>query len=229
MAGLKISLSPDSQTNKVRSTATFLERACRVWGVNEFVKPIRDHGKVKGTDLENDANLLSAIVRSNAALLWNLHRCTENEAYASMFLGVSNRVRVKAQIRNFSNVNRFSFVTLGNFYLEWMLRDLVSELGATPATGFHRLAEQGVKLAKLPIPNDQTNALTVVSKLRNTFHNRGVYKGYKGQSERFTLEGVTYEFKDGDIVKGHASWDHCAHGVACALKTILRIVQVART
>lgn len=68
----KVTLIPDNNTSNVRPCATLLQRASRVWGVNEFVKPIRDHAAVKDTDLENDANVLHAAIRSNALVLHSL-------------------------------------------------------------------------------------------------------------------------------------------------------------
>jgi hypothetical protein len=102
-----------------------------------------------------------------------------------------------------------------------MLKDLVTRLGKEPKRGFYPLAEQAVMLARLPDPQEHVNALTVVSRLRNTLHNRG---HYEGQTQQFNLEGVRYEFNDGEIMRGCASWDHVAHGIACALKSIRHMI-----
>lgn len=225
MADLVINLTPDSNTADVRQEATFLQRACRIWGVNEFVKPIRDHAAVSGTELENDARLIHALVRSNAVLLWNLHRCTEDNAFASMFLGVSSNSRIQPQIRNFSNCTRFGFATLSNFYLEWMLKDIVGQIGGTPEKSFYNLAQQAVNIADISDVDEHLNALTVISRIRNTFHNRGVYVGHQHRSEHFSLEGVQYEFNDGDHVIGCVTWDHLAHGFACSLKSVWEILE----
>jgi hypothetical protein len=221
MANLLIELVPDSNTSQVRQCATCLERACRVWGVNEFVKPIRDHAAVRGTELENDANVAHAIIRSNAVLLCNLHRCGEDGEFASTYLGVSTTQRIEAQIRNMRNNNRLSFAAMANFCLEWMLRDVVTRLGKCPERNFYPLARQAIQLVDFPRLQEHLNALTVVSRLRNSLHNRGYYQG---QSSSFDLEGVNYEFKDREIVKDCATWDHIVHGLACALKSIRQMI-----
>jgi len=218
----------DTNTQNVRSEATFLERANRVWGVNEYTKPIRDHNAVKGTEIENDANNIHALVRTNAVILFNLHKCTLNKEYAFDFLAVLSEDRVQPQIRNFSNFNRISFAALGNFFIENILKDLVSELGGNPNSKFYSLTEQAVDLAKLNNPEEKKNGLQVVSKIRNTFHNRGIHTGYKGTNEKITVEGVTYMFNHNDIVKGNASWDYICHGYACALKTVYELIEIAR-
>lgn len=228
MAALIANLSPDKDTTNIRRTATFLNRACRVWGVNEFVKPIRDHSSVKGTALQEDVNNFNALVRTNAVLLWHLHRCVEDANYAYSFLVVTSRDRIKSQIRNFSNISRLSFATMGNFFLENMLRDLVDDFGEKPKKNFYDLSEQAVRLAHLANPKEHSDGLRVTSKLRNTFHNRGIHTGYKGLDESITVKGITYDFKHNDIVKGHASWDYLCHGFACALSTVLELVEKAR-
>ncbi|GJL56861.1 MAG: hypothetical protein NPIRA02_39930 [Nitrospirales bacterium] len=226
MAALIDNLLPDKDTTNIRrEEANFLHRACRVWGVNEFVKPIRDHSSVKDTELQKDINNFNALVRTNAVLLWHLHRCTQDAHYASSFLAVTSRDRIQSQIRNFSNINRLSFATMGNFFLENMLRDLVADLGGKPKKNFHDLSEQAVCLAHLANPEEHSDGLRVTSKLRNTFHNRGIHKG---MDESITVKGITYDFKHNDIVKGHASWDYLCHGFACALSTVLELVEKAR-
>jgi len=228
MATSIANLSPDTDMTKIRPTATFLHRACRVWGVNEFVKPIRDHSSVKGTPLQEDVNNFNALVRTNAVLLWHLHRCAEDANYAYSFLAVTSRDRIKAQIRNFSNISRLSFATMGNFFLENMLRDLVADFGEQPKKNFHNLSGQAVRLAHLANHKEHSDGLRVISNLRNTFHNRGIHTGYKGMDETIILKGITYDFKHNDIVKGHASWDYICHGFACALSTVLELVEKAR-
>jgi hypothetical protein len=75
MSSMTAELVPDTRTADIRQSATLLQRACRVWGVNEFVKPIRDHVAIRGTELENDANVMHAVIRFSAVLLCNLQRC----------------------------------------------------------------------------------------------------------------------------------------------------------
>lgn len=220
--------SPDSNTTNIRPTATFLERVCRVWGVNEFIKPVRNHSSVKGTALQEDLNNFNGLVRMNAVLLWHLHRCSVDTSYAYSFLAVTSMDRIRAQIRNFSNINRLSFATMGNFFLENMLRGLVVDFGKSPKKNFHDLTKQVVDLACLSDPKEHRDGLQVTSKLRNTFHNRGINLGYKGADESITLKGVTYNFTHNDIVKGHASWDYICHGFASALSTVLELVEKAR-
>lgn len=222
------SLSPDTDTANVRPIATFMERARRVWGVNEFLKPLVNHRSVKGTELHEDAKRFNALVRTNAVLLWHLHNCATNVNYAHTFLCVNSQSRVKSQIRNFSNIHRLSFATLGNFFLENMLRDLVADFGEKPKMTFHKLCEQAIRLAQLPDPKDHINGLRVTSHLRNTLHSRGIHTGYKGKDERLIVKGVVYQFNHDDIVKGHASWDYICHGFACALTTVREIVEKAR-
>lgn len=222
------SLTPDKNTANVRSTATFLDRACRVWGVNEFIKPIRDHLRVKGTEFQQDANNLSALVRTNAILLLHLYRCAEDSDYAYNFLVVTSTDRIEPQIHTLSNINRLSFAAMGNFFLESMLRDLVSDFHETPKRNFHELCTQVVHLAQLDNEKEHTDALRVISKLRNTFHNRGIHNGYKGADESITVKGVRYDFVHNDIVKGQASWDYISHGLACALMTILELLNRSR-
>lgn len=221
-------LSPDTDTATVRPIATFMQRAQRVWGVNEFLKQLSNHRSVKGTELHEDAKRFNALVRTNAVLLWHLHNCATNVSYAHTFLHVNSPARVKSQIRNFSNIHRLSFVTLGNFFLENMLRGLVADFGKKPKKNFHELCEQAVHLAQLPDPGDHINRLRIVSLLRNTLHSRGIHAGYKGKNTRLTVKGVVYQFNHGDIVKGHASWDHICHGFASALTTVSEIVEKAR-
>lgn len=88
MTKVTLSLPPDTDTANVRPIATFLERARRVWGVNEFLKPVSNHRSVKGTELQEDAKRFNALVRTHAVLLWHLHRCGESADYACSFLGV---------------------------------------------------------------------------------------------------------------------------------------------
>lgn len=228
MAALTANLAPDSNTIHIRPTATFLDRACRVWGVNEFIKPVRDHLSVQGTPLQEDLNNFNALVRTNAVLLWNLHRCSVDTDYAYSFLAVTSIDPVKSQIRSFSNISRLSFATMGNFFLENMLRDLVAAFGAKPKKDFYDLTEQAVHLACLTNPKEHNDGLRVISKLRNTFHNRGIHIGYKGTDETITVKGITYNFTHNNIVRGHASWDYICHGFACALSTVLELVEKAR-
>lgn len=222
-----VSLVPDPDTVNVRREATFLQRAQRVWGVNEFVKPLRYHPRVQNMAIKEDAANFNALVRTNAVLLFHLHRCAEDPAFAAAFLLVDGPNRVRSQIRNFSNIGRLSFAAMGNFFIENMLRDLVSDFGAQPKKKFHDLSKQAVVLASLQSPNEHVDALRVVSMLRNTFHSRGVHAGYKGQAQTLNLRGVMYDFKHNKIVRGHASWDYISHGFACALQTVLEIVEVS--
>lgn len=228
MATVTLELFPDTNTRHVRPKATFFERACRVWGVNEVIKPIRDHPSVKGSPLHEDLENFHSLVRTNAVLLWNLHHCTTNIAFAYNFLMVSSQDRVNLQIRSFSNMQRLSFATIGNFFLESMLRDLVSDLGEEPKKNFHKLSEQAIRLAELPNSKEQADGLRVISKLRNTLHNRGIHVGYQGRDEKITVKGVTFQFNHDDIVKGHASWDYICHRFTCALTTIYQILEIAR-
>ena len=214
-------LVPDNNTSDVRPCATLLQRASRVWSVNEFLKPIRSHATVKGTDIENDANTLHATIRSNTLVLWNLHCCAHDQIFAYDYLWVTTQDRTAQQIRNLKNLNRLSFAARSNFCLEWMLKDIVVRFDEEPCRSFYRLAMQAVQITGLSSNGRHLEALTVVSKIRNTLHNRGCYHG---PSRRFELEGVCYEFGNGEIVKGCASWDHVAHGLACALKSIRFII-----
>lgn len=116
-------LPSDSNTTNIRTSATLLERACRVWGVNEFIKPIRRHPSVKGTALQEDLNNVHALIRMNAVLLWNLHRCAVDIDYAYRFLAVTRIDQIKSQIRNFSNISRLSFATMGNFFIENIFKE----------------------------------------------------------------------------------------------------------
>lgn len=222
------SLSPDTDTANVRPRATFMQRAQRVWGINEFLKPLSNHRSVEGTDLHEDVKRFNALVRTNAVLLWHLHNCATNVSYAHTFLHVNSQARAKSQIRNFSNIHRLSFATLGNFFLENMLRDLVVDFGEKPPKKFHELCRQAVHLAQLPDPKEHIDGLRVISLLRNTLHSRGIHIGYEGKNERFTVKGVVYQFNHGDIVRGHASWDYICHGFASALTTVSKIVEKAR-
>lgn len=63
MSSMTVELVPDSRTADIRQSATLLQRAHRVCGVNEFVKPIRNHVAIRGTELENDANVMHAVIR----------------------------------------------------------------------------------------------------------------------------------------------------------------------
>ena len=114
---------------------------------------------------------------------------------------------------------------MGNFFIESGLRDLVCDFGKKPDRKFSDLARQAVRLAKLPNQTSHEDALRVVSMIRNTLHSRGVHSG---RSASLTIDGVTFDFQSGAIVRGHASWDYLAHGFACAMGTLLRIVEVAR-
>jgi hypothetical protein len=117
---------------------------------------------------------------------------------------------------------------MGNFFLENMLRNLVTDFGAKPKKNFYDLTEQAVHLACLTNPKEHSDGLRVISKLRNTFHNRGIHIGYNDTDETITVKGITYNFTHNDIVRGHASWDYICHGFACALSTVLELVEKAR-
>lgn len=108
------------------------------------------------------------------------------------------------------------------------LRNLVADFGEIPKKNFHDLTEQVVQLACLTDPKEHKDGLRVISKLRNTFHNRGIHSGFQGTDESITLKGVTYNFTHNDIVKGYASWDYICHGLASALSTVLELVNKAR-
>ena len=92
-------LVPDSNTSDVRPCATLLQRASRVWGVNEFLKPIRGHATVKDTDLENDANTLHAITRSNTIVLWNWHCCANDHIFACDYLALRRKIELRSKYR----------------------------------------------------------------------------------------------------------------------------------
>ena len=165
-------LIPDTNTTDVRMVATRLERARRVWGVNEFIKPLRDHPAVKGTELEHDLDVMHAIVRSQAVLLCLLHRAAEDVTYAAEFLGVQPKPdRVAKQIKNLNSINRLAFAIQSNFCIEWILQHIATELfNQKPNPSFSSLVKQ---------------ICYVYGRYGTTQHNRGLHKH---SSEFFLFE-----------------------------------------
>ena len=219
-------LVPDPNTTDIRPEVSYYDRACRLWGINEFVISIRDYPSVAGSEIQIAATNLHSLLRFHTTILLNLHRCACDIEFAKDFFYVTSPTRAKVQIKNTNSMNRLSFATMANFFIEGILRNLIRKLGGVSPDGFYKTAQKIIELASLPDPhNEHLHALTVVSKFRNTLHNGGVYQGYNGSNAHFKLEGVQYKFNHGSSARGYSTWDHLAHALACALKTILEILE----
>jgi hypothetical protein len=218
-------LIPDTDTTNIRPIATRYDRASGLWGVNEFVKPIRDHPSVTGTEIQTASTNLHGLLRFHTTILLNLDRCANDIEFGKTFSYVSDNPRAEARIKEVSSMNRFSFAVMANFFIEVILRCLISKFGSTSPDGFYKVAQKAIELANLPDPQkEHFNALTVLSKVRNTLHNNGVYMGYNETIAHFDLAGVQYSFTHGDVIRECVTWDHLAHGLACALKTTKEIL-----
>lgn len=123
-------------------------------------------------------------------------------------------VQTAADILN--KTAKLSFVVLGQFQVENVLRNLARELSLPDASvGFYRCANSVLKA--LSIPSDRTDILNAAGRIRNSLHANGIHRRqHPSEQPRMTIHGVIYEFIDGQPVSC-ASWEHIAHALEASV------------
>jgi hypothetical protein len=213
-------MQPDKNFLEIRPSASLLERGERLWAVNSVASKIRDHEKIKGTELENDAREINQLIRQHSVLLTIYHRCGNDSRLGVELLGLSDIHNIQSTIRNMSNLGRLQFVVMFNFIVESILRKFIRRNNATPEFSYAKVVNQALNLAEIHNKSDE-DAMMVISMIRNTFHDAGTHSF---NNKTLDLQGVTYSFVKGDYVKGDAGWDQIAHAANCALNVIEKIV-----
>jgi hypothetical protein len=213
-------MQPDNNFIEIRPSASLLERAQRLWALNSVASKIRDHEKIQGTKLENDARAINELIRQHSVLLTIYHRCGNDPNLGMELLSLSDINKIPSTTRNMTNLGRLQFVVMLNFFIESILRKFIRRNSASPEFGYTKVARQALNLAEIYNKSDEY-AMMVISMIRNTFHDAGTHSH---NTKTLSLQGVSYSFVQGDYVKGDAGWDQIAHAANCALKVIEKIV-----
>lgn len=213
-------LVSDVDVANIRPEATFLQRACRVWGLNERIKPLRDCyvAKVLGTT-GNALDNLNGLVRMHSCFLCHLHCCACDDELAARYLLVDgNKGRIVNQLNNFRNFNRLAFVIQAIFFLEALLSDLVTVRRETPEKNFRAIVNQVRKLYS--ISGERADAFIVLSLIRNTQHNQGIHTS---EDKTICLQHVEFIFERNRSCKT-ATWDHIVYALASAFDLYSAVV-----
>lgn len=118
--------------------------------------------------------------------------------------------------------SRLRFVVLAQFQVENIFRNIRRELRLPHAgTGFYKAAESVLKALNLNLPTDKMEVLNTPARIRNSLHSNGIHhRQHPSELSSVTIEGVAYEFVDGQPVSC-ASWEHIAH----ALETSVNVLE----
>jgi hypothetical protein len=91
-----------------------------------------------------------------------------------------------------------------HFTIENLFSDILNALGASPAMGFWHIKNAMLEQAGIPLQGPEETVLSVLAKIRNSYHGNGMCDKY---SLSCVIGGLRFEFRPGKPVEC-ASWDH---------------------
>jgi hypothetical protein len=118
--------------------------------------------------------------------------------------------------------SRLSLVVLGQFQIEYCLRNITEELNLpSGGTGFYRTAKNLTQ--HLSCPSNMLDELNVPALIRNSLHGNGIHHGFQGNNTTTHIAPVTYEFIH-NIPVNCASWEHIAHALENSIEILQHIL-----
>jgi hypothetical protein len=120
--------------------------------------------------------------------------------------------------------SKLSLVLLGQFQVENCLRNIGMALGnEMSGTGFFAIAQPVLKHVGL---GHYLNILNVGALIRNSLHSNGIHHGYKRSDTVVDVDGVCYEFIQGQRVQC-ADWEHIAHALDASVSVLEEVFNTA--
>ena len=137
-------------------------------------------------------------------------------------VGVKMKDGVQATGEIFEHTSRMSLVLLAQFQIENLLRNIARELSVSAGLGFYGVAQD--VLARLALPADCVDVLNTPARIRNSLHSNGIHRRlHPDEAERVVVQGVAYEFRDGQPLEC-ASWAHVAHALEASVGVVGEIL-----
>ncbi len=127
-------------------------------------------------------------------------------------------------VKRLDDTLRLAFITLYQFQVENMLRNLLVALGHSDApSAFYRIAEAILNAVTIHDIQTKLRTLNVVALLRNSLHSNGIHTSSNRSSMQIDINGVPYNFVYGDRVRC-AGWAYIIHALDAGLDVIEEIL-----
>jgi len=200
---------------RIRETATYLQRAERLNYVREQYRNFRK-------SVEKDLNLhdedgrivflknVSQLTRSTIVFLHLFHLCGSDPQLGQQIFGLPTSENLGRNLKDTSKFIRLSWCTQFQFQLETLFKILLQALGKSVPRSYWQITQQIVDIFQIPNPQDVHDLLNVIAFIRNSQHANGIHHGYQNTDTLVIIDGVSFEFKHGQLVKC-VNWDHIAH------------------
>ena len=117
-----------------------------------------------------------------------------------------------------NKTSKLSLILLGQFQIENCIANICNALGVeSNSMGFYNKAD--ALLSHCGLGQDELDVLNTGAQIRNSLHSNGIHHGYRGSNFHSELNGVHYDFTDGQKVSC-ASYPHIAHALECSLEVL---------
>ena len=117
-----------------------------------------------------------------------------------------------------NKTSKLSLILLSQFQIENCIANICNALGVeSTGIGFYNKAD--ALLSHCGFGQDKLDVLNTGAQIRNSLHSNGIHHGYRGNNFHSELEGVEYEFIDGQKVSC-ASYPHIAHSLECSVEIL---------
>ena len=214
-------------TNQIRKKASFQERAERLELVRQEYIKFRDRIQKDFTFDADDGrivfvkNILS-LTRSTVVFLHLFHRCGENQELGLDIFGLSSAASIGPQVRNTNKFLKLSWCVQFQFQIETLFKNILKSLGEQVPSGYWKITKQLFTTLSIKNSNYWQDVLNILAFIRNSQHANGTHLAYKKTDTTTIVDGVTYHFKNGDIIRC-ATWDHIAHAWINLLPTLIDV------
>jgi hypothetical protein len=184
-----------------------------------------DEIRAKGSYLSSDARyraLLEAktIVNVTLATINILALGEEHKVNLASLIGLVKGT-TQAAANDIDNVTRASVVTLFQFKIETLFKNLLINLGMIePPQGYYNIKHELFKRITLKDKERKEQSLEVLALIRNSLHSNGYHFGYKASCSRIELSGEIFMFEHTKQVNC-AGWKH----ITCAINWTLTVIE----
>lgn len=110
---------------------------------------------------------------------------------------------LEMNVKSLDDFTRLGFLTLYQFQLETMLRDLLAVMSPSKKeSAFYSIAKQVLELSGVSDPDRKLRILNLPALLRNSLHTNGIHNPPSNYKAPVTVDigGVVYQFTDQDRV-----------------------------